>query len=156
MTRHSFKIEWEAHEYEHKERSADWFWAVGIIAVSLAIVSVIFGNAIFGILILIGAFALTLFINRIPETVYVKVDERGITKGKIFYPYESIKSFYVDTDHPHRKILMRSRKRLMPLIIIPLGDNVDPERLRRTLAHFVEEEYLNLPLVERFLEYLGF
>ena len=52
MPQPSFKIEWDAHEYEHKERNRDWFWAVGIISVSLAVVAVIFGNIIFAILIL--------------------------------------------------------------------------------------------------------
>src|SRR5438034_10739881 len=94
-----FKIEWEAHQYEYKERSSDWFWAVGIVAVSIAVTSVIFHNIIFGILVLVGAFALALFINREPGVVDVRVDERGVTNDKMHYPYESLHSFWIDEDH---------------------------------------------------------
>src|SRR3990167_9481497 len=102
MPQPSFKIEWDAHEYEHKERSSDWFWAVGIISVSVAIASVIFGNIIFGILVLISAFALSLFINRPPSTLHIIVDEKGVTRGKIRYPFSTLQSFWIDTEHPHK------------------------------------------------------
>ncbi|MDP2642101.1 MAG: hypothetical protein Q8P21_02325 [bacterium] len=156
MPRPNFKIEWDAHEYEHKERSPDWFWAVGIIAISIAIASVIFGNIIFGILVLIGAFALSLFANRPPGTIHIVVDERGVTRAKVRYPYDTLESFWIDTDHPHNKIIIRSKKMFMPLIIVPLGESVDVEELHENLSQFLAEEYHSLPLVEKMLEYLGF
>lgn len=156
MSRSSFKIEWDAHEYEHKERSPDWFWAVGIISVSIAIASVIFGNIIFGILVLISAFTLSLFANRPPSTLHVSVNEKGITRGKISYPYSALESFWIDTEHPHKKIILRSEKMFMPLIIVPLGDNTDVEQLHENLSLFLSEELHSLPFVERILEYLGF
>lgn len=149
-------MEWEAHEYEHKERGSDWFWAVGIIAVALAVTAVILGNIIFGILILIAAFALTLFINRVPHGVHVVVDERGITREKVHYPYATLKSFWIDIEHSHPKILLRSEKIFMPLIIIPLDKEVDMEELRGILSNFLDEEHHSLPFVEKVLEYLGF
>jgi len=156
MAKPTFKIEWEAHEYEHKERSSDWFWAVGIVSVSIAIAAIIFGNFTLGILVLIGAFSLSLFINRPPSTLYGRVDEQGVTRGKIIYPYHSLESFWIDVEHPHKKILLRSQKLFMPLIIVPLGEDVDPDRLHRILSKFLKEEYHSLPLVESVLEYLGF
>lgn len=151
-----FRLEWDAHEYEHKERGSDWFWAVGIISFSVAIVSVIFGNIIFGILILTSVFALALFINRHPDTVHVIVDERGITRGNIRYPYSSLHSYWLDTDHPHPKIILRSDKAFIPLIIVPIGKEVDAEELDLTLAQFLTEKYHSMPFVESLLEYLGF
>ncbi|OHA89571.1 MAG: hypothetical protein A3C70_02325 [Candidatus Zambryskibacteria bacterium RIFCSPHIGHO2_02_FULL_43_14] len=156
MPQSSFKIEWDAHEYEHKERSPDWFWAVGIIAVSIAIAAIIFGNIILGILILIGAFALSLFASRPPDTLHIIIDEKGITKGKIRYPYSTLESFWIDIEHPHKKIILRSGKIFMPLIIIPLGDEADTEQLHEKLLHSMPEEFHSLPFVERLLEYLGF
>ena len=156
MPQSAFKIEWDAHEYEHKERSPDWFWAVGILSVSVAIAAVIFGNIIFGILVLISVFALSLFANRPPNTLHVIVDEKGITRGKIRYSYSTLQSFWIDMEHPHKKIILRSEKLFMPLIIVPLGDNINIERLHENLLRFMSEEFHNLPLVERMLEYLGF
>ena len=156
MPRPSFRIEWDAHEYEHKQRSPDWFWAVGIISVSAAVAAVIFGNIIFGILVLISAFTLSLFANRPPNTLRIVIDEKGISKGKIRYPYSTLESFWIDTEHPHKKIILRSEKTFMPLIIVPLGDDTDVEQLHENLSHFLSEEFHTLPFVERLLEYLGF
>lgn len=152
----SFQLEWQAHEYEHKERSQDWYWATGIITVSVAIVSIILGNIIFALLILLGAFALALFINRPPETVDITIDEKGVIKGNVRYPYETLKSFWIDLEHPHNKIILRSQKLLMPLIVVPINDSIDPETLHDTLSQFLTEEYHALPFIERLLEYLGF
>ena len=151
-----FKIEWQAHEHEYKERSSDWFWAVGIVAFSIAAVSVIFGNIIFGILVLTGTFAMALFINREPSVINVRVDERGITKDRTHYPYESLESFWIDTDHSHPKILLRSQKFFIPLIIVPLGDETDEERLESTLLQFLTHRHHQMPFVERLIEYIGF
>lgn len=156
MRQPAFKIEWDAHEYEHKERSSDWFWAVGIVSISLAITSVILGNIIFGILVLLSAFTLSLFASRPPSTLHVVIDEKGITKGKVRYPYQTLQSFWIDTDHPHKKIILRSEKLLMPLVIVPLGDETDIDELHENLSKFLSEEVHSLPLIERILEYLGF
>jgi len=156
MARPTFKIEWDAHEYEHKERSPDWFWAVGIISVSVAIASVIFDNIIFGLLVIIGAFTLSLFAKRPPSTLHVVVDEKGITRGKIRYPHSTLESFWIDTEHPHKKIILKSEKMFMPLIIVPLGDGVDVEELHDKLLISLHEEFHDLPFVEKLLEYLGF
>ncbi|OHB10413.1 MAG: hypothetical protein A3H60_00250 [Candidatus Zambryskibacteria bacterium RIFCSPLOWO2_02_FULL_44_12b] len=156
MPRPSFNIEWDAHEYEHKERSPDWFWAVGIISVSIAVAATIFGNIIFGLLVLIGAFALSLFTNRHPNSTHVIVNEKGVTRDRIHYPYSSLESFWIDTDHPHKKIFLRSEKMFMPLIIVPLGESVDVDNLHESLSQFLSEEFHSLPFVEKILEYLGF
>lgn len=156
MPQSSFRIEWDAHEYEHKERSPDWFWAVGIIAVAVAIAAIIFDNIILGILVLISAFALSLFASRPPSTLHVTVDEKGITKGKIRYPFSALESFWIDTEHPHKKIILRSEKMFMPLIVVPLGDETDAEQLHEKLSLSLSEEFHSLPFIERILEYLGF
>lgn len=150
-----FNINWVTHEHEYKERSQDWLWAVGIVAVSIAIASVIFGNTIFGILVLVASFSMAIFINREPDEVEIVVNEKGIARGRIFYPYESIDSFWIDHEHSHPKILLRSKKFFLPLIIVPLGDS-DPEEIHSTLSRLLDEEFHSLPFIERLLEYLGF
>ncbi|MDO8728927.1 MAG: hypothetical protein Q7K26_03460 [bacterium] len=151
-----FKMEWDAHEYEHKERSSDWFWAVGILSISIAIASVIFGNIIFGILVLLSAFTLSIFASRPPSILHVTIDEKSVTRGKVRYPYHTLQSFWIDTEHPHKKIILRSEKLLMPLIIVPLGDDIDESELHEHLSRFLSEEFHSLPFIERLLEYLGF
>jgi len=156
MARPPFKLEWDAHEYEHKQRSSDWFWAVGIVAFALAFASIIFGNIILGILILVGTLSLTTYARRDPEEIHVVIDEKGITRGKIRYLFPSLESFWIDLEHPHPKIIIRSEKMFMPYIVIPLAGEVDAERLRRILARYMHEEFHSLPFAEKVLDYLGF
>lgn len=156
MARSAFNMEWDAHEYEHKERTSDWFWAVGIISISVAIAAIIFGNIIFGILVLLAAFTLSIFASRPPTTLHIVVDEKGITRGKVHYPFQTLKSFWIDTDHPHKKIILQSEKMFMPLIVVPLSEKTDVEQLHKNLSVFLSEEFHSLPFIERLLEYLGF
>ncbi len=151
-----FRFEWDAHEYEHKERSQDWFWAVGILTIAIAVATAIFGNVIFAIFILVAAFSLALFINRPPTEVHVVVDERGITRDRIHYPYHTLQSFWIDVEHSHPKILLSSQKLFMPLIIVPLNEDVEVEHLHDALSQVLEERPHSLPFVEKILESLGF
>lgn len=152
----TFSLTWTAHEHEHKERSSDWFWAMGIIAVSVAVAAIIFGNVIFGILVIVASFSLSLFINREPREIRIEVTERGITRDNIHYPYSGLESFWIDIEHSHPKILLRSSKFFLPLIIVPLGEEADLEEVHEKLMRFLKEEPHALPFVERLLEYLGF
>ena len=156
MARPPFKLEWNAHEYEHKTRSQDWFWAVWIVSFALAVTSIIFGNVILGILIIVGVFSLTTFAKRDPDEIHVVIDEKGITRDRVRYLFPSLESFWIDLEHPHKKIIIRSEKLFMPYIVIPLADEVDAERLRRILARYMHEEFHSLPFAERVLDYLGF
>jgi hypothetical protein len=156
MKRSPFKIEWTAHAYEHKVRSQDWYWAVGIITLSVALAALIFGDIIFGILIIIAAFALTLFINRPPEEVRVVINERGISRDHILYPYESLKAFWINDEHSHPKILLHSQKWFLPLIIVPLGHDVDVEKVENKLLEFLPRHFYKVPWAEEMIEYLGF
>lgn len=149
-------MEWDAPEHEHKERTADWFWVAGIIVVALALVSIIFGNIIFGILIVVCAFSLGLFINRVPDNIHIAVTDAGVVREKTLYPYDSLESFWIDTDHPHKKVIIKSKRPLMPLILAPLADNVDVDELRKILLEKLPEQPHSLPLAEKILEYLGF
>lgn len=152
----SYVIEWQAPEHEHKQRSSDWFWAVGIITVAIALTSLLLGNIIFSILIMVSAFSLGLFINKPPEDLHLSISDSGIEKERTLYPFETLESFWIDVEHPHKKIILRSKKVLMPLIIVPLADNVNVEQVRQHLLKYLQEEYHSLPLMEKILEYLGF
>ncbi|MDD5318625.1 MAG: hypothetical protein PHF79_02275 [Candidatus Pacebacteria bacterium] len=149
---------WSAHEYVYQKKTADWFWAVGIITISAAVITIIFGNILFAILILVGAAALTLFAAREPHLVNFKIDERGLYVEKNLYPFATLESFWVEhNDHLGfpSKILVKSKKRIMPLIVIPL-DEVDPQDIHDVLDLYLKEEEHIEPLSQKLMEYLGF
>ena len=75
-------LRWSAYEHEHIERGSDWFWALGVIAVSAAITSVLFGNVLFAILILVAAMTIGLVAQRPPELHEFEITEKGIRIGQ--------------------------------------------------------------------------
>lgn len=146
---------WHGYEYVYREKSSDWYWAVTIIAVSMAITSLLFGNLLFSVLILIGFFTLMLYAKRKPQLHQIKIDERGIEEGRLRYSHSSIESFWVEDRFGEAKIILKSKKKTLPYIVIPIID-VDPELVRDYIRKYVREEEHGEPLAKQIMEYLGF
>src|SRR3989344_4172426 len=60
-------LRWSAYEHEHVERGSDWYWALGIVAVSAALTSILFDDFLFAVLILLAAVVLVLLSRTPPE-----------------------------------------------------------------------------------------
>jgi len=148
-------IVWEAYEYIYREKSADWYWAVGIIAFTMAVTSILFNNVLFAIFIVLSFFTLMMFSKRKPHLLEIKLDERGIQEGKIRYPYSTLESFWVEDRYGDFKIIMKSKKKTMPYIVIPIID-VEPESVHTHLKRYLPEVEHTEPLAKRVMEYLGF
>lgn len=149
---------WEAHEYIFQEKSSDWYWAVGIISASAAVISIIFGNILFALLIALAGFALALFAAKEPAFVRFELNKTGVIVGKILYPYGTLESFWVEDNQHHEfqsKLFIKSQKMAMPLIVIPL-ENVDPGEIRDFLLDHLLEEHNHEGVGQKLLEYLGF
>src|SRR6185436_1052223 len=109
------KLDWSALEYEEKEKSADWFWALGIIIVTSSLAAVIYGNYFFAALLIIGGVLLGFFANKKPELISYELNVRGLMIGTRLYPYENIKSFwvqgYVPAQHDMKPLLFVKTER---------------------------------------------
>ena len=151
----SFSLKWQAPEYQHYQRSTDWFWAVGIITVSIASLSFFFGNALFGILILLSAGVLIFYVLRVPNNVEYEINQRGIVVGKELHPYLTIASFWIETRMGEPKIILKSKKNLLPYIIIPVHEE-SVDDVANILRQFLEEKELQEPTSHKVMEYLGF
>src|SRR3989344_8977345 len=99
-------IRWSAYEHEHIERSGDWFWALGIIAVSAALTSILFGNVLFAILILVAAFVLNLIARQPPALHDFEISDRGIRVSGELHSYEEILAFWVETETGDQPLLL--------------------------------------------------
>jgi len=134
------EFSWQTHEYVHREKSQDWFWVLGIIAAASAVTSIIFGNVLFAIVIVIGAFVLALFSARKPSTIEVQIGPKGVAVEKTLYPFASLKSFWIDEDHRDgARLILISKKMIMPHVIVPIAhDEIG------SLREFLEA---NLPAV---------
>ncbi|MEN9524349.1 MAG: hypothetical protein RL536_418 [Candidatus Parcubacteria bacterium] len=148
-------ISWSAPEHLYVEKKPDWYWAVGIITLALAAVAFIFGNIISGIFVLVAAVALVLHASHPPRIISYEINDRGIMANEVLYPFLSLDSFWVPHDEMPPKILIKSRKLFMPLIVIYI-DEVDPEKVREIMLTYIAETEHREPLLKHILERLGF
>lgn len=148
-------ISWNAPEHYYVEKRPDWYWAVGIITLALAVVAFIFNNVITGIFIIVAAVTLVLHASRPPRVITYQITDRGIVAGDVLYPFLTLESFWIPHDEYPPKLLLKSRKALMPLIVIYL-DEVDPEDVREVLLTYIAETEHREPILKHLLERLGF
>jgi hypothetical protein len=151
-----YVLKWEAKEYEQTEKGSDWFWALGIISVSIAVTSIILNNLLFAAVVIISAFALSMYAKRPARTVHFEVNQRGLLIDSTLYLYNALESFWVEEEEENPKLLIKSTKTFVPLIVAPLGKEVDREELRDYLLDHVDEEEHSEPLSQKIMERLGF
>lgn len=147
-------IKWKAYENNDIEHPDDWYWALGILSVAFALTSVILGNIIFGVLIIVSAFSIALHAKRPPEMYEFELNPKGVRINDKIYLYQTLEAFWIEEEF-NPQIILRSSKKLMPYIFIPLGDeNVD--LVRNYLIQVLEEEPMRESLFHKIGEFLGF
>ncbi len=151
----SAPLRWEAYEHEHIERGSDWFWALGIIAVSLALTCILFGNVLFALLILIAALTIGLIARHPPELHEFEISEAGIRTGKTMHTYDQIISFWVDEEIDEPLLLVDTTAFMTANLVIPIGD-IPPEEIRNFLRNHAEEVPMKEHLTHKILEFFGF
>ncbi len=152
-------ITWTALEHTHRpKKTRDWFWALGLIVMTVSISAILLGNTLFGILVLLAGLVLGLSANQEPKEISYAVTPRGIMVGKTLYPYKNLKAFWIDeTSHPKRNMLIvDAQKPLIPHLIINLPDSVDRDVLQDYLLDYLPEEELYEPISHRIAEIFGF
>lgn len=148
-------IEWNAPEHHHVEKTSDWYWAVGVIACTIAALAFIFGNVIFGIFIIVATTTLLIHASRRPQIVHCEINDRGVVVDNTLYPFLNLESFWIDAHNPRPKILLKSQKFLMPYISVHI-DEVNPEDVRAVLLNYIAETEHLEPITQKLLERCGF
>lgn len=149
-------ITWEAPQHHHIEKGHDWFWALGLLAIAGAAAAFIFGNVLFGVVILLGAITMVVFAMQKPHIIPFAVLTRGIRAGNELYPYSTLESFYLDEDHPRGpQLIVKSKKFFMPLLILPIPEEYIDD-IDDLVGSRLPEEHLEEPVAHRLLELVGF
>ena len=149
-------LRWSAYEHEHIERGSDWFWALGIVAVSTALTSILFSNVLFAIVLVVAAFTIGLLARTPPRLIEFELSDRGIRVGGQLHRWDHIIAFWVEDEHEHIPplLLVDTTKFMSPNLIIPLED-IDPREVREFLSQRVEERPMKEPVSHKILEFFG-
>lgn len=146
-----------APEYHYQHKASDWYWAVGIVCIAAAATAIIFGNILFGILIVIAGFSLIMHAARKPAEQDIEINDSGITIGKYRFSYSNLQSFWIEHEEFGR-MLLKTKRVIMPHIIVPMDslDEEEKEEVREFLRTKILEQEQHEPLFEMIMEYIGF
>jgi len=148
-------IKWSALEYESKKKSADWFWTFGIITATVIIVSIMFDNYLFAAVIALSGFLVVMYSFRPPRTILFEANRSGIVVEKILYPYASLESFWVEENGPRPKLLIKSKKRYLPHVIMPI-EGIASHDVRDFLDRYLPQVEEHEPVMQKIMEHFGF
>jgi len=141
-------IQWQTLEFEKHEKGPAWFIVVGAVALAFFAIALFMANYIFAILIILAVFVVFMYAVMEPQVIKFRINARGISTGDKSYGYQDLKSFWIFYEPPAIKELsIKTKKLLMPLLKIPLGDQ-NPVEIRRALIKFLREEKQEESLAE--------
>lgn len=135
-------LEWRGREYDHNPKSADWYWALGIIAVAGTVATILFGNYLLAVLIIIATTSLALHAAKQPPLHRFRLVEQGIVIGDELHPFTRMTSFSVLEDIEGTlppMISIKTESWLSPHLVIPL-EGVDVDVVYAYFLHHVDEE----------------
>lgn len=156
-----YHITWHAPEHEHREHTADWYWAVSIITVSLAIAFILLGNILLSLILVIGIGSLLLHAKNPSRMVEHEISRKGIRSGNKLRPWHTLEAFWILEEqtvhniHISPKLLLISEKPYLPQIVIPL-DNAPLKEIHHILSNKLEEVPQAEPFASRIMRTFGF
>lgn len=145
---------WEGHEYAFEEKSADWYWALGIIAIAAIVASVVFKNILLAFVIAAAAIAVALHAAKRPRVHRFAITEEGLHVDQFMYPYSMMLHFsvleYADTNMPP-SLSVKTRNPLSPHLLIPIVGH-DPLAVYEYLLNHLKEGQHELSVIDRIVD----
>ena len=151
-------FEWEGREYEHSPRSVDWFWALGILAIALAIAAVLFSNYLLALVIIVAAATLALHGAKHPSLHRFRLTEQGLIIGEELHPFSTMHSFSVLEDIEGElppALSIKTHNWLSPHLVIPL-EVADADAIYAHLLANVDEGEHRHTINDLVAAWLGF
>ncbi|MES2007186.1 MAG: hypothetical protein V4436_03730 [Patescibacteria group bacterium] len=149
------ELSWQVASHTMRERSNDWFWGLGALAIIGSVASIVFGNALLAIIIVLGAFSLGFLSLQQPREHNVVINQRGVSIDGTRYPYKSIRSFWVEHSEHNARLFVSMNGVLAPHFSIYLADTIEGDVVRRYLKRYVLEEEQGPQLGEQLAEIFG-
>ncbi len=149
---------WQGLEHEHNPKSADWYWALGIMTIASVIASILFGNYLLVLVIIAAATTLSLHHAKEPPLRTFHLFEHGIAIDEEFFPFRDMLSFSILEDIEGKfppMLSIHTTRWLSPHLVIPLND-VDVDLVHNHLFEQTTEAPHHPTLVDVAARLFGF
>lgn len=148
-------LAWFDFEHKPKTHTIDWYWGVAITSLVLMGIVIYYNNYLFAALIFIAVATLLYSTTKAPNMVHYEINTRGVKVNKTLYPFQTLEAFWIETRHTDPKLLVRSSKNIMPLIILPL-EKTNLDQVQALLNGKITEEEIAEPFAHIIMDRLGF
>lgn len=148
-------LEWHSPQHHFDKKTTDWYWIFGIIVLAAAVLAFYFGDFLFGVFIIIAGITIGFLSFKETQVLPIKVTKKGVIFGRQLYPWTSYSSFWIEDERIHgAHILLNPTNSFLPLVIIPINEEVDLNEVRDVFLDFLEEEMLTESILHRWFDKL--
>ena len=114
----SAALTWQASEYLHHQKQPGWYVLLAVAAIGLMLIAAVTKQWLsIGVFAAMGL-ALGVYAGKSPRVLNYRLDDKGVTIGDKFYPYNHFRSFAVIEDVAWHSIDLEPTKRFMPRLSI--------------------------------------
>lgn len=149
-------VDWTASEYIDHQKSAQWYFALALVAVIFAFLLYLVTQdwvSVVVVLIAVGLFGISG--SKKPRTLEYRITNAGVRIADKLYAYEELKLFSIVTDGGMKSIQILPLKRFMPTLSIYYPPELE-DSIFNTLADFLPHEELRHDPVDRLMKRLRF
>lgn len=147
-------FEWYGMEYESPERSTDWYWALGIIAIGLTIACIIFGNVLLALVVIAAAVSAGILAAKKQQEHRFRLTDHGLQIDDRLYHFDTMLHFsvleYLEKDVPPT-LSIKTRSIFSPHLLIPLG-GVDADAVYSYMSSRIEEGRHDESVMDRLVD----
>jgi len=150
-----FEIEWDAPEYEHREKDVSWYWISIAIAVALIAFAVWKKNYLFGFFIVIAEVLLVLWGSRPPRVInFILTDEELSIHAQKVHSMKEFEGWSIeknDETWADLHFYFRSRVKTPLRVIVPVARLGEIRTNLKTVLREIEHETSIVDSIEKFL-----
>ncbi|NTV22626.1 MAG: hypothetical protein HGB03_03665 [Candidatus Yonathbacteria bacterium] len=153
--------QWAAPEYIQKEHSVDWYWGISLSSLALIGIALLMDNILFAVFIVIAVIVVFYFSRREPHIITYSLYEDTFMIDKKAYSYNDFSSFWIRKPTPGQghispTLVLQEKKFFLPLLSIPLPEDMDIPALHDFFLDQLPEEEHPEHVSEKIMDRLGF
>lgn len=149
-------ISWRAPEYIKYPTNINRLIIFAIVDFLIIFFAIITRNILMAVLFFLIGIVVYIYNQKEPKEINFAITPKGITIDQTLYPYQDLISFWINYNPPiFKELLIRHKKKLLPLIKIPLA-NQNPTIIRNRLLEFLPEKEEEESLIELISQILKF
>jgi len=155
------EINWEAPEFEYREKTVLWYWAVIAAATGILALAVWQKNFLFGVFVIMAGVMIIVWGNREPRMAGFKLAQDGLViDGRKTYQYKEMESFALDDSDEGKWALMlfkfRSHLKTKLKISLPKTEVGEIRKVMESIAPEVVEMEWEHSLIDSLEKLIGF